>query len=692
MNIRLAAASGAAMAAFCMTAAAEDSAVIQPLMVVDQITVFGERFDYGAGATTTATKTDTLLRDVPQSISVISKDLIEDQAMRSMADAVQYVPGVIMGQGEGHRDAPTLRGNATTADFYIDGVRDDVQYYRDLYNVERIEVLKGPNAMIFGRGGGGGVINRVTRKADFETTGEIVLQGGSFSSWRGAGDLGAPLSDAFAVRVTGFYENSESYRDFVELERYAFNPTAAAKLGAATMLRASFEHFSDERTVDRGVPSRNGLPVTVDRSAFFGNPDESFTTTEVNRGAVTFEHEFSDVVRLRNHTSYADYDKYYQNVHAGGPADAAGDVALQAYYSSTGRENIFNQTDLVIEANTGSIGHTLLFGAELGRQLTDNLRSENNNAAGIVNLAVPTTFAPAVFAGLRTDNRVRLNLAGVYFQDQVDLTDRLQLIGGVRFDHFDLEVEDELPGGVARSRTDNVVSPRGGIVFKPIENASLYASYSVSFLPQSGDQFGSLSATSEALEPERFENIEAGFKWDFASGLAFTAAVYRLDRDRTTAIDPVTSLTVLTGRQRSKGFEIGLAGSITKNWEIAGGYAWQDAEITSDTTSAPAGRVIPLTPKHALSLWNAYHFTPRLGAGVGVIHRSDSFASISNVVTLPSYTRVDAALYFAVTDDIEAQLHVENLIDETYWGTAHNDNNITPGGPRAFRASLTGSF
>lgn len=676
-------------AAIAGEAAADDSLDARLAMIADQVIVSGERVEYASAHTATATKTDTPLVDVPQSISLITRDLIDDQGMRSMADVVRYVPGVSMAQGEGHRDAPVLRGNASTADFYVDGVRDDVQYFRDLYNAERIEILKGPNALIFGRGGAGGVINRVSKTAGFEPVQALTLQGGSFGFGRGALDVGAAFSDAAAGRLNAFYENSDSYRDFTGIERYGVNPTFRFAPAGATTIDVSYEFLSDDRTVDRGVPSENGVPYAGDRRAFFGNPDESFSEVDVHAGDFAVSHEFSDALTLRNRLRVADYDKYYRNVHANSAVDANGDVALQAYFSGTQRRNFFNQTDLVWKAQTGPIAHTILVGGEVGVQDTDNTRTRNNDNAGIVNIANPTTFAPPVFLGLQNDNHVDLLTASAYAQDQIDVASWLQLVGGVRFDHFDLEFSDNLTPAEL-SRTDDVWSPRGGVILKPAANASIYASYSKSFLPQSGDQFASLSASTAALEPETFENIEAGFKWDLREGLSLSASVYRLDRENTRAIDPATNLTVLTGAQRSRGVELSLAGSITDRWEVLAGYTLQDAEITRDTTAATAGREVPLVPKHAFAIWNAYTFTENWRASVGVIRQTDQFASISNAVTLPGFTRVDLGLFYTLNERFEAQLNVENLFDETYFPTSHNDNNITPGSPRAFRVSLTG--
>jgi len=663
---------------------------------VDQqepITVIGQRPSYAQDNTSSATKTDTPLRDVPQSVSIITNDLIEDQAMRSMADVVRYVPGVSMGQGEGHRDAPTLRGNASTADFYVDGVRDDVQYYRDLYNAERIEVLKGSNAMIFGRGGGGGVINRVTEWADWSPEREVSFTAGSYEQLRGTADFGFALNDAAALRLNAMYEQADSYRDFFSLERYGANPTAAFRLGENTTIRAGYEYFYDDRTVDRGVPSENGRPWDGSRSAFFGNPDFSHMGAEVNALTAHVEHEFSGDITLRNNTVFGDYSKYYRNIHANSAVNGVGDVTLQGYQSTTDRQNVFNQTDLIWRTEAGGMRHTVLAGLEFGGQETDNTRAPNFTGLPTVNVSNPTTTATGVIpTPLQTDNHVHVDVAAVYVQDQIAFNDQWQLIAGLRFDRFDLDFDDRRAANADFSRDDELVSPRVGVIYRPAEPVSIYASYSVSYLPQSGDQFGSLDATTSELDPEEFENLELGVKWDVLPSLALTAAIYQLDRTNTRAIDPNTLLTVLTGAQRSQGFELGIAGSISDNWEIQGGYAYQSVEITRTTTAAPEGRVVPLTPEHTFSLWNMVHVTPRLGLGVGVVHQSESFTSISNAVTLPEFTRVDAAVSYALTDTLEAQLNIENVFDEEYWATAHSDNNIMPASPAAARFTIRARF
>src|SRR5688572_8148034 len=317
-----------------------------PVYNLRAIEVVGARSrGYSAVRTATATKTDLPLRDAPQSISVITRDVIADQSMQNMTDVMRLIPGVTMGQGEGHRDAPTMRGNSSTADFFVDGVRDDAQYFRDLYNVERVEALKGANALMFGRGGGGGVINRVTKEPELVAAQSIRVEGGTDDHRRGTLDISRPLTDNFAVRLNGMYEDSRSYRDEVGIERKAVNPTLLYMLGDNTRLSAGYEYFTDERTVDRGIPSFNGMPSGASRSVFFGNPDASFATTTVHHATALLEHRLTERITVRNRARFTDYDKFYQNSYAASALNDSGVVSIGAYNSATPRRNFFNQTE-----------------------------------------------------------------------------------------------------------------------------------------------------------------------------------------------------------------------------------------------------------------------------------------------------------------------------------------------------------
>jgi catecholate siderophore receptor len=669
---------------------------------------------YGVGHSRSGTKTDALLRDVPQSITVVSERLIQDTSMQNMADVVRYVPGVGMAQGEGNRDTPILRGNASTADFFVDGVRDDVEYFRDLYNVERVEALKGPNAMIFGRAGAGGVINRVTRQAGWDDVREVSLQAGSWNNLRTTADFGGGLNDRMAVRVTALYEDSESYRDGFELESYGVNPTLALRVGENSQLRLGYEYYSYDRIADRGVPSfdpdpavlAGGLgPVDTAESTFFGDPTRSPTDATVNIATVVFDHEFANAASLRNRTLYGDYDKFYQNVYPGGAAtldvDGVMMAPISAYNNAQDRENLFNQTDLVFALTTGAVEHELLTGIELGRQETDNFRNTGffNNDDELTSILVPvsdpTISVPVTFRQSETDsdNHIEADIAAVYVQDRLELSEHVQAVLGLRYDNFDVDFRNNRTGE-RLSSDDDLVSPRVGLIYKPTEPVSLYASYTVTYLPRSGAQMSSLTATNEALDPEEYQNYEIGAKWDLTPQLSLTAAVYQLDRTNVAVPDPLDpSVTVLVDGQETKGIELGLAGQLTEAWSVFGGYAWQDGELTATgSPTALDGAALAQLPEHKFSLWNRYQVTPAWGVGLGLLYQSDMYTSTDNTVTLPAFTRVDAALFYSLNERIRAQLNVENLLDEEYFANAHNNNNITPGSPLAVRMGVTVAF
>ena len=668
--------------------------------VLPTIEVRGDALSaYGVMRTRTATKTDALLRDVPQSVTLVGESVIADQRMQGMADVVRYVPGVTMGQGEGNRDQATIRGNNTTADFFVDGMRDDVQYFRDLYNVERVEALKGANALIFGRGAGGGALNRVMKRADWTPTRELELQGGSYGNRRSTLDVGQAVSDRLALRINGMYENSDLYRHDVSLERYGINPTATLRLTPKTRVLASYEQFKDERTADRGIPSFQGAPLaSASPRTFFGDPSASYSDALVNVGTVTLEHAAGSGLTLRNRSVFADYNKFYQNVFPGAVNAAGTEVQISGYNSVNDRRNLLNETEVSYPLNTGGLRQTLVGGVAVGRQITDNFRNtgyfNDTETALLTPVSRPTIAAPITFRQSTTDadNHSNATTLSVYGQSQVFLSARWQAIIGARYERFTINFWNHRNGD-ALSRTDHLVSPRAGLLFKPAEAVTLYSSYSVSALPSSGDQFSSLTVTTETLEPEKFTNYEVGAKWDVLARLSLAAAAYRLDRTNTTAPDPVDpSRTVQTGSQRTTGFEFSLSGAITPAWQVIGGYTNQKAEVTSATTAAPEGARVALVPRNTVSLWNRYQVASSLGFGLGVIYQDEMFAAIDDAVTLPSFVRVDAAAYYTVNRWVRLQAHVENVFDRESFPTAHNNNNITPGSPRAVRVTVGTGF
>jgi catecholate siderophore receptor len=674
-----------------------------PHEVVMQVAGFAETVNvnaatgYNVPAISSATRTSTPLRDVPQAVTVITPELMRDQQMTSISDVVRYVPGIAAHQGENNRDDVVIRGNRSSADFFLNGIRDDVQYYRDLYNLDRVEALKGPNALIFGRGNGGGAINRVVKEAVFMPVRAFSLQTGGHDNRRFTGDLDQPINKSVALRANAMFEDSGSFRDGVTLERGAFNPTVTVMATRNTKLTFGYEYLRDERVADRGITSFQGRPADVAIDTFYGNQRDSHVEAHVNIGTFNVEHRMGRAI-VRNRTLIGDYDRFYQNFVPGAASLDRSQVTLTAYNNATGRQNVFNQTDVVVTGSTGFIRHTALVGADFGRQETDNFRNTgyfNNVSTSILApFSAPTISTPVTFRQSATDadNHLQANVAGAFVQDQVDVSKYVQLIGGVRFDRFDLTYHNNRTGE-SLNRSDDLVSPRAGVVFKPIAPVSVYGSYSVSYLPSSGDQFASLTTITEQVEPERFNNYEVGVKYDSPAGLSFTTALYRLDRTNTRSTDPNDPTRIVqTGSQRTNGWELGLNGKVLPAWQIAGGYAYQNAEVTSATTAAREGAQVGQVPHHTLSLWNNYQFHPRLSGGLGIIHRSDMFAAIDNTVTLPAYTRADAAVYFRVSGSLRLQANVENLTDTRYYSNADSNTNISPGFPRTLRVGLTASF
>lgn len=663
---------------------------------------------YFTGTTSTATKTDTPILNTPQSVSVLTKDFIRDQAFTSIGEAVRYVPGVIPHQGEGNRDDVVIRGQRSNADFFRDGIRDDVQYYRDFYNVQRLEVIKGPDALIFGRGGGGGIINRVTKEADGVPIREVTVGGNTYPGGRVAIDVGQAVAPDLAVRFNAFYENTESYRDFFNLERYGFNPTLTYAPNDQTRIKVSYEYLHDNRVTDRGIPSQlrpGGLlpqyPFPTDPSTYFGNPNLNYALADVHIATGVIEHDFDNGLKVKNTSLFANYDKFYQNIYPGGPFNVAGTTfSLTAYNNENDRQNLFNQTDFTYKFDTGLLRHTLLFGGEVGHQSGLSFRQEgffnNGNSSTLANVPVASSvnFTPVTFRNTTgANNTYKLDLGAVYVQDQIDITRYVQLIGGVRFDRFDLESRDRRTA-IVLSRTDDLVSPRAGIVIKPVENVSFYGSYAVSYLPSAGDQFSTLSPGTLIAEPEKFVNKEVGVKWEIYPRLRFDAAVYDLERTNQRLPDPNRAgFFILSGETRTRGFETSITGYITDLWQVQGGYAYTDARIVGATSSTiiPGNRV-GLVPYNTFSLWNRYQFTPGFGAGVGVINYSNFFASSDDTVKLPSFTRVDGALFFNINQMWRAQVNVENIFNTRYIATADGNNNITPGSPRVVRVSATARF
>jgi len=668
------------------------------------------RGNYLQSSEINALKTPTPILDVPQSLSIVSSEEILRRGFTSVSDIIEYLPGVSMSQGEGHRDAVVFRGVRSSADFFIDGVRDDVQYYRPLYNLAQLEVLRGPNALLFGRGGTGGILNRVTKKAEIGSTfSQVTAYADSFGAGGLQGDLNVGLTDNMAFRLNAMAEGLDNHRDYFDGERTGVNPTLQVSLSKATRLDLSYEYVDHGRFIDRGIPTgADGLPVQRFDRVVFGDPDVNVTELEAHIFIASLQHRFSDTAKAKVTAFYGDYDKFYQNFYAASyeEGNSPDVVTLDGYVDTTQRENLILSANLIKEASFAMMNHRFLLGAEYVDTSSDQNRwnthwSETSNdketfivtrpmdivgGVGINALGAQTVNDFTV--DLNDDTRVNIEVASVYLQDEMAITNYLDVVLGARFDQFEIDVFD-VPASDSRSKRDDQVSPRLGLVLKPMENMSLYASYSESFLPRSGEQFANINGSKGELDADTFANTELGFKWDISPGLSFTAAVFEIEQESPQVADndPAT-LDVI--KSQTDGFELQLEGQLTETWYMSAAYSYLDGE-QMDRAGSTGLRPREL-PENMFSIWNFVQFTPKLGAGLGLTYQDESFINNSNTARLPSYTRVDAALYYEWSDKLRVQLNVENLGDTEYFPSSHSTHQATVGAPFNARLALTMDF
>lgn len=646
----------------------------------------------------TALKTPVPIIDVPQTLSIVTDDEIRIQGFRELGDIVRYTPGVNTSQGEGHRDSIVFRGVRSTADFYLDGVRDDVQYYRSLYNLEQVEILRGPNALLFGRGGTGGIINRVTKKAVLdEQFGSFDMGADSFGAFDFAVDYNVSTGEKSALRINFHSDTLENHRDYFDGDRYGFNPTLRLELSPVTTLDLSYEHADHERFIDRGVPTLNGEPVEAFEEIVFGDTDTNLQTLRADIYRLNLSHEFSDTRKGNLVVQYSDFQKMYKNYYASGYS--GGDTfTADGYKDPTERTNLIISGNIVNEFQTGSAKHTLLVGAEIIDTENENYRyntffitTEDDNE--VFNITRPINFGVNA-AGVRTYNDFTADLksstesdievTSIYIQDQIDVTDKFKILLGGRFDNFDITVRD-VKKGTSESREDEEFSPRAGLIFKPQENVSLYVSYAESFLPRSGEQFKKLDANAARLDPDVYESTEIGVKWDIRPGLSFTASYFDSEQTVATRDSDTGENSEIVGLQVD-GIELELKGQVTEKLSLAIGYS----DLDGETAKGGEPREIP---EYTASLWATYEVNDRFGIGFGVTAQGES--NIKNDkpgLILPDYTRVDFAAYYDLADDLSIQLNVENVTDELYFPHSHSTHQASVGEPLNARISLRKTF
>lgn len=646
----------------------------------------------------TALKTPVPIIDVPQTLSIVTDEDIRKQGFRELGDIVRYTPGVNTSQGEGHRDSIVFRGVRSTADFYLDGVRDDVQYYRSLYNLEQVEILRGPNALLFGRGGTGGIINRVTKKAVLgDAFGSFDMGADTFGAFDFAVDYNVQTGENSALRINFHSDTLENHRDYYDGDRYGFNPTLRVQLSPQTTLDLSYEHADHERFIDRGVPTLNGEPVEAFEEIVFGDTDTNLTTLRADIYRANISHEFSDTQKGNFVIQYSDFAKMYKNYYASGYS-GGNTFTADGYKDPTERTNLIISGNVVNEFQTGSVKHTLLVGAEIIDTENENFRyntffitTEDDNE--VFNITRPINFGVNA-AGVRTYNDFTADLksktasdievTSFYIQDQIDVSDNLKIMLGGRFDSFDITVRD-IKNGTSETREDEEVSPRAGLIFKPQENLSLYVSYSESFLPRSGEQFKSLSSSSARLDPDVFESTEIGVKWDIRDNLSFTVSYFDSEQTQAVRDSDTGENSEIVGLQVD-GIELELKGQVSDKLYLALGYS----DLDGETGKGGEPREIP---EQTASLWATYQVNDNFGLGFGITHQGES--NIKNDkpgLILPDYTRVDFAAYYDISEDLSLQLNVENITDELYFPHSHSTHQASVGEPLNARFSLRRKF
>lgn len=655
-----------------------------------EIVVTGEQETrYSVPNATTATRTDTPIRDIPQSIQVVPRQVLEDQQIIRIGDALQNVSGVNnVGSYSGYDEEIRIRGfevDTFQGGYFRDGIRLFTFGFPETANLERIEVLKGPASILFGQAQPGGIVNLVTKKPLKEPY--YSLQGtiGNYDTYRGAFDVSGPLNNSGTLlyRLNAFYENAGSFRDFVNGERLFIAPVITWAIGPNTSLTIDAEFTDDSRTMDDGIPAIGDRPADIPLSRFLSEPFSEFKKQEYSVGYV-FNHRFNDNLSIQNafRAQWLYPERYYPLFDS--LDEDTGELSRSAYWAGGEYANYSTQTDLLGKFATGSIQHQLLFGFEYSKT-TENPNFQLGISYPSINIFDPVyvreryPIEPNFF---RDDTTKTL---GFYLQDQIDLTPNFKLLLGGRFDSFD-QTRTTRDLGEPRQefeQSDSKFSPRVGVVYQPIETVSLYASYTSSFRPNFG---ANRDASDDPFEPEEGRQYEIGVKTDFLDGrLNATLAAFDIKKQNVTTADPNNpDFSIQTGEQTSRGVELDVAGEIIPGWNIIASAAYVNAYISEDNTYEVGNR-LDNAPEFSSSLWTTYEIQSGnlqgLGFGLGLYYVGDRQGDLDNSYVLTDYFRTDAAIYYR-RNNWRAALNIRNLFDIDYFaGSDGSRNQIQPGAP-----------
>ena len=659
----------------------------------------GDDDDYYVPDSSTAIGINTPIKDTPLSIQVVPQEVIEDRNVRELGSALETVGGVVEAGGRGSSVfGPNfkIRGFDVSDGIFRDGITTFSLAPLSTNDLERVEVLKGPASVLFGQGEPGGIINLVSKKPLSEPFYSASFGAGNFNTYQGALDFSGPLNESKTVkyRLNISYENYESFRDFVNGERFLVSPTLTWNIGTNTSINFFGQYTSDRETIDSGIPAQGDGIVDVPRERFLDEDFGEFEQDSFNLG-YRFNHQFDVTWSVRHALQYTQYEPSRYGVLFDDFDETTGELARLEYGTDETYKRFFTNVETIAEFKTGSVEHQVLFGAEYrhdinqpGFEFSDPFPSIN--VFNPIYTDEPFEITPNFF---RDDN---VDTVGVYLQDQIDLLPNLIVLAGVRFDYFDqFRTTQDL--GEPREefeQTNSDFTPRFGIVYKPIEPISLYASYTTSYNPSFG---ANRNPDDSAFDPETGRQFEVGLKADISEQLSFTFAAFDIRKQNVSTDDPENPLfSIQTGEQASRGIEVDLRGEILPGWNITTAYTYLDAFVSEDNTDIVDNK-LPNTPAHQFSLWTTYDIQQGdlegLGFGLGFLYLSDRQGDLENTFTLPGYFRTDAALFYE-RNNWRAQLNIENLFDIEYFSSTNFDSRlgVNPGAPLTVLGTITVEF
>ncbi|WP_323121168.1 TonB-dependent receptor [Burkholderia alba] len=684
-------------------ALAETPASTEKTLPSIAVSAAAERARYDASRSRAATKTDMSLMDVPQTVNVVPHALIEDQNASSLQDALRNVPGVGFSLGDGQRDQITIRGFNSITDQYVDGIRDDALYYRDLSNVERIEVLKGPAAVLYGRGSAGGLVNRVLKRPLANPVRDVGVTLGTEGERRADFDLGWNANDAARFRMTGATENSTSFRDPFHLNRQAIAPSAQFRLDADTVLNVEFDYLHDRRTSDQGLPAYRGRPVDVPIGTYYGSAnaaDTSYNDVSAKSATVSLDHRFDDKLSFHGAIRAYDFSLERKNYPTYAPIKPAVRPTVTIDQSTRQRTDhgIDGVFELTQKTSLFGMKHELLYGIELSQQQKfDTIYSVSKVATydlynpQLVDLPGVPAGAPA-----KTNAATVTGLVGVYAQDLVSLTEQWKLLAGLRFDYLSQIRHDYTTANLNLNRSDRAWSPRVGLIYEPFDWMTLYASYSQSFSPLADTLISAGAfANGAALAPQKTTAYEVGSRFDLGGKSMASVALFDMRQTSQQIGDPFhPGYALPIGTQHVHGFELGYSGEFAPKWSVYAGYAYLNGTVDGSPQATSAGVALAsntpgLMPRHSASLWLKRELPYGFYAAAGTQFQSARYASASDAVTLPSFMIFNLGAGYR-SKRVDVTLTLDNLFDRKYFISAHGNADLynMPGEPRTLTAAV----